>query len=247
MRVFPLLGFVWLFFCPPLYADMLGARLGVEYWQAQPEVKAGDAGAAGLLTLNDKGGTAWFARFEHPIPLVPNFVGRYQKIDFSDLAVLKNNVTLRQTNYNSVNSTFQRYRQQYLDLTAYYEIADSPLFSLDLGFSVRTLKADVALSNALSESSADASVTIPMLYLDSEIGVWGTSTTVFVNGVFSRYQSDINYDWRAGLSWRFIDISLLQSYLQVGWQQNQLSISNRDHLDVSAHNDGVFAGITVDF
>lgn len=247
MRVFPWLGIVVLACCPPVHADLLGARLGVDYWQVQPKVKAGDAGAAGLLALNDKAETAWFARFEHPIPLVPNVAARFQKIDVSDQGALPNRVTLSQINFDTVAPTLQRYRQQNLDLTAYYEIADNPVFSLDLGVSVRSLRAAVSLSNAANSSSEEASVTIPMLYLDSEIGVWGTSTTIFVNGAYSRYQSDINYDWRAGVSWRFIDVSLLQCYLQVGWQNSQLAISNRDQLDFAADHHGAFAGVSIDF
>jgi hypothetical protein len=65
------------------HADMLGARLGLDYWQARPLVTAGDPGLAGRFSLADTNELAWTARFEHPVPLLPNVAARHQQSTLS--------------------------------------------------------------------------------------------------------------------------------------------------------------------
>lgn len=236
-----------LFVAGPVTADMLGVRAGLEYWRAQPEVVAGNTGAAGRWSLEDANGMAWAARFEHPIPLVPNVAARYQQNDFSAQAPLLNSLQLGQVVYSAGQNIWQSQKYQSYDVTAYYELLDNPLLSVDLGLTARQLRIKSELNTSVVKSSADLSVLLPMFYLDTEVGVWGTDTVVFVKGNYSRYQSDLNYDWQAGIAWRFIDVAMFQAYLRVGWQNNKLAISDRDHLDVQANNSGGFAGLYLDF
>jgi outer membrane protein len=228
-------------------ADMLGVRAGLEYWRAQPEVVAGDTGAAGRWSLHDANGLAWTARLEHPIPLLPNVAARYQQNDYSAQGPLRDNLRLGQIGYSSGQSTWQYQKYQNYDVTAYYELLDNPLLSVDLGLTARSLRVKSELNTSVIKNSADLSVLLPMLYLNTEIGVWGTDTFVFASGNYSRYQSDLNYDWQAGVAWRFIDVAMFQAYLRAGWQKNKLSISDRDHLDVQANSSGGFVGLYLDF
>lgn len=231
----------------PATADLLGVRAGLEYWRAQPDMVAGDAGAAGGWSLNDANGLAWAARFEHPIPLVPNVAVRYQQNDYSAQAPLADNLRLGQIGYSAGQNTWQYQEYQHYDATAYYELLDNPLLSVDLGLTARRLAVKSELNTNLLNNSADLSVLIPLLYLDTEIGMWGTDTVFFANGHYSRYQSDLNYDWQAGIAWRLIDVAMFQAYLRAGWQYNKLSVSDRDHLDVQANSSGGFVGLYLDF
>lgn len=247
MRFISWIGLSLSILCPAVQADMLGVRLGVESWRAQPDIRAGDAGSAGTLTLADANGLAWSGRFEHPLPLLPNIAARYQRLNFSGQTQLRAPLSLGQVSYTAGLMAQQYYRMHYYDVTAYYEISDNPLFNMDFGVTARKVQSKINLSAIPAESGADLSVIIPMLYVDTEFGVWGTDTAIFATGVYSRYQSDINYDWRAGLSWRVIDIAMFQLYAKAGWQQSRLVVTNRDHLDVVADNAGGFAAIYFDF
>jgi outer membrane protein len=236
-----------LFVAGPVTADMLGVRAGLEYWQAKPEVVAGNTGAAGRWSLQDANGLAWAARFEHPIPLLPNFAARYQHNDYSAQAPLLDSLQLGQTVYSAGQNIRQYQKYQHYDVTAYYELIDNPLLSIDLGLTVRQLKVKSELNSNSINNTADLSVLLPMLYLDTEIGVWGTDTVVFAKGNYSRYQSDLTYDWQAGIAWRLIDVAMFQGYLRAGWQYNKQDISDRDHLDVQASSSGGFVGLYLDF
>lgn len=247
MKLLARMVFGFLFVAGPVTADMLGVRAGLEYWRAKPEVVAGNTGAAGRWSLNNASGMAWAARFEHPIPLLPNFAARYQQHDYSAQAPLLDSLRLGQTVYSAGQNIWQYQKYQHYDMTAYYELLDNPLLSVDLGLTVRQLKVKSALNTSVINNSANLSVMLPMLYLDTEMGVWGTDTVVFAKGNYSRYQSDLNYDWQAGIAWRFIDIAMFQAYLRAGWQYNKLAISDRDHLDMQANGSGGFIGLYLDF
>lgn len=247
MRLMVWMGCSAMLLSPVIKADMLGVRAGVDHWQAGPYIIGGDTAAAGPLTLNDAATQRWSARFEHPLPLLPNLAMQYQTITHSATAPLTQTIQLRQQNFQAGQSTAQQADMQHLDLTAYYELLDNPLFSLDLGLTVRKLDTDIELSSNLQHSRASAEVIVPMLFLDTEVGIWGTDTWLFAQTNYSRYQSDINYDWQAGISWRAVDIAMFQAYLRAGWRQEKQTLTNRDHLDFSLTDSGGFVGVAVDF
>jgi len=228
-------------------ADMLGARVGVDYWQVQPKLSAGDPGKAGQFVLDDANELAWYGRFEHPLPLLPNIAVRYQHSDVSANAALAETLVLAQKPFAAGTIASQHNSMKHIDLTGYYEVLDNPVLSLDLGLTARLLQSDVRLTAPSTAAARDLSVVLPMLFVDAEIGLWGTGTQWFFNGNYSQYQSDRNYDWRSGIAWRFIDIAMFQAHLRAGWQRAQTNISNRDQLDFASTNDGGFIGIDVDF
>ncbi len=229
------------------HADMLGARLGLDYWQARPSVTAGDTGLAGRFSSADANELAWNARFEHPLPLLPNVAARYQQSALSGQGALLSGITLDQKAFASGVVATQTHALKNIDVTAYYEILDNPLFRLDFGFTARLLRADLGLSAGAMSASRELTVTLPMLFVDAEMAIWGTDTHLFMQGNYSRYQSDRNYDWRGGIAWRVIDVALLQTYLRAGWQHTVVNINDRDHLDLHTDNDGGFVGIAIDF
>lgn len=228
-------------------ADMLGARIGVDYWQVQPKLSAGDPGKAGRLVLDDATELAWNGRFEHPLPLLPNIAVRYQHSAVSANAALATPIVLEQKTFTAGTVVTQYNSLKNTDITGYYEVFDNPVFSLDVGLTARLLQSDVRLTAPSTAAARDLSVVLPMLFVDAEIGLWGTGTQWFFNGNYSQYQSDRNYDWRSGIAWRFIDIAMFQAHLRAGWQRAQTNISNRDQLDFASTNDGGFIGIDVDF
>lgn len=228
-------------------ADILGVRIGVDYTEMSPSIVAGDAGQAGHLTLSDDRVLNWAARFEHPLPLLPNIAARYQRSGQHGQSALPATLTLSGKTFTSGSNTAQFNSVQIIDISAYYELLDNPVASLDVGITARNLKSDTALSTNMTSAEQGLNVHLPMLFVDAELGIWGTDTVVFMQGNYSKYQGDQNYDWRSGVAWRLIDITMLQVYVRAGWQRSVSLVSNRDHIDLRATNNGGFVGINFDF
>jgi len=228
-------------------ADMLGARVGLDYGQMKPSVTAGNTGQAGALALEDSKELTWFGRFEHPLPLLPNIATRYQHLTFSAIAPVGQSLMLDNAVVPAGADIEQFNAQKTVDITGYYEVLDNPVLSLDLGLTARLLRTDVRLGTGATAVSRDSSVVLPMLFVDAELGLWRTDTHWFLTGNYSQYQSDRNVDWRSGIAWRFIDIAMFQAHLRGGWQYSQSSITNRDQLDFYGKNEGAFIGLDVDF
>ncbi len=94
----------------PAQADtLLGVKVGADAWFANAKIDG---------NKSDDTSGSYYASIEHFIPLVPNFMVRYNNIDTG-------NVAFEQS-----------------DLTAYYEILDNDLVALDLGVTVSKFEGD---------------------------------------------------------------------------------------------------------
>ena len=77
MKTFlPALGMLMALSSPLAQADVLGVTLGAEWWQVNPEGRMGDAGFSQRLSFDDDSHSAFYAAFEHPIPLLPDRVSQ---------------------------------------------------------------------------------------------------------------------------------------------------------------------------
>lgn len=228
-------------------ADMLGMRIALDYSELSPSVIVGDAGHAGHLTLADDKAVNWTARFEHPVPLLPNIAARYQKATLRGQSTLPATLLLSGKTFIAGSLAEQLSSVQFIDVSAYYEILDNPVASLDLGVTARHLSSDTALSTTITSAERGLNVQLPMLFVDAELGVWGTDTVLFMQGNYSKYQGDRNYDWRSGIAWQLVDVAMLQAYIRAGWQRSVTSVLNRDHTDMKVNNSGGFIGMSIDF
>lgn len=228
-------------------ADMLGLRLGADYLDLNPEYQVGDSGFSADFALKNQRDVRLFARLEHPVPLLPELAVRYHRSNLRGQQRLAQAARLGGTEFVGGQLVELSSKVTQLDFVAYYELLDNPLLSLDAGGTIRQLNADMSWQSSSRQASADMSVLIPMLYLDAELAVWGTSTFLFAGGNYSRYQGDLNYDWQAGVAWQVIDITMFQLLLKAGWQQAEQLSNKRDQLDFSARYSGAFVGLSADF
>ncbi|WP_318479559.1 TIGR04219 family outer membrane beta-barrel protein [Photobacterium leiognathi] len=147
----------------PAQADtLLGVKVGADAWFANAKVDG---------NKSDDISGSYYASIEHFIPLVPNFMVRYNNIDTG-------NVAFEQS-----------------DLTAYYEILDNDLVALDLGVTVSKF-GSVKLNN--DDRFSDWQ---PTLYGNAEIGIPATPLTVFAQANAGNFDGTRLFDGQAGVKY----------------------------------------------
>ncbi|WP_305373558.1 TIGR04219 family outer membrane beta-barrel protein [Photobacterium leiognathi] len=147
----------------PAQADtLLGVKVGADAWFANAKVDG---------NKSDDTSGSYYASIEHFIPLVPNFMVRYNNIDTG-------NVAFEQS-----------------DLTAYYEILDNDLVALDLGVTVSKF-GSVKLNN--DDRFSDWQ---PTLYGNAEIGIPATPLTVFAQANAGNFDGTRLFDGQAGVKY----------------------------------------------
>jgi|JI7StandDraft_1071085.scaffolds.fasta_scaffold00488_12 outer membrane protein len=229
-------------------ADMLGATVGAEYWDAEAKASLADAGSTiSQLKFTDKRQPNFYARFEHPIPLIPNVAVRQQSLDFSGSTVLNADLRLNGTLFNSGTTIGNDVDFSFRDATAYYELLDNELVSVDAGVTARFINADAKLSTASVSTSKSVSFALPMLYARTEIGVLGTGMSVFAEGNYVSYSDNSLYDVQAGVGFELIDIPFFELLLKVGVKATQLELDDQDDIDADVNISGAFAAVEARF
>lgn len=191
----------------PAQADtLLGLKVGADAWFANAKVDG---------HKSDDTSASYYASFEHFIPLVPNFMVRYNNIDAG-------NVAFEQS-----------------DFTAYYEILDNDLVSLDLGLTM-TKFGGVKIQN--DDSFSDWQ---PTLYGSAEIGIPATPLTVFTQLNAGNVDGTRLFDGQAGVKYTIglvaADLNLRGGYRMMDYDFDKAK--NAGDVDLN----GWFAGVEVDF
>ncbi|PQJ64814.1 TIGR04219 family outer membrane beta-barrel protein [Photobacterium angustum] len=191
----------------PAQADtLLGVKVGADAWFANAKVDG---------HKSDDTSASYYASFEHFIPLVPNFMVRYNNID-------ADNVAFEQS-----------------DFTAYYEILDNDLVSLDLGLTM-TKFGGVKIQN--DDSFSDWQ---PTIYGNAEIGIPATPLTVFAQANAGKYDGTRLFDGQAGVKYTIglvaADLNIRGGYRMMDYDFDKAK--NAGDVDLN----GWFAGVEVDF
>lgn len=228
-------------------ADVTGVTAGVEMWQADPSITAGDTGYAQSLTAADENASAWYIAFEHPIPLLPNLALRRQSLDFSGSTTLAAELRLDGVVFPKNTVLDNQLKLAYTDASLYYELLDNDLVSLDLGLTARFVKGDANASTANSSASTDFSVPLPMIYWNANLGIPATSASLFFTGNYVNYSDNAFYDARAGLAYEVIDATAMSLAVKLGVQKLDLDVQDQDDLDAKVAIDGAFLAVEIDF
>ncbi|KJG15292.1 TIGR04219 family outer membrane beta-barrel protein [Photobacterium angustum] len=191
----------------PAQADtLLGVKVGADAWFANAKVDG---------HKSDDTSASYYASFEHFIPLVPNFMVRYNNIDTG-------NVAFEQS-----------------DFTAYYEILDNDLVSLDLGLTA-TKFGSVKLNS--DDRFSDWQ---PTIYGNAEIGIPATPLTVFAQANAGKYDGTRLFDGQAGVKYTIglvaADLNIRGGYRMMDYDFDKAK--NTGDVDLN----GWFAGVEVDF
>ncbi len=188
----------------------LGADLEVGLWS--PSYNTGSS--AGEISGDSKSIFA-SATFEHPVPLIPNF-----KLSLSE-----------------VNNDSYEYTK--LDYTAYYEILDNDMLSIDLGLGVSQFSGGKFLNQEFSGA-------IPHAYLDAELALPFLNTTLYTDIHHLNYDGSQVTDAIAGLRYDF-NLIAVDLGLKAGYRVQSFDTKDFDDLSFDVKTDGYFVGVQADF
>lgn len=247
MKTFlPALGVLMSLSCPQALADVLGLTVGAEWWQANPDGRMGDTGYSQPLNFDDDSHSAFYAAFEHPIPLLPNLLMRRQTLSFQGDTVLAGELRLFDTRYAAQSLVNNELSVEYTDASFYYELLDNDIVSLDMGLTARFLQTDLVIRQTTSVARG-VSTPMPMLYGNANIGIFGTNSSLFFTGNYGRYDGQGMSDLRAGFAYEWIDLAAFSLTVKLGVQRLELELNNEDRMDADLVTDGAFIGVEADF
>lgn len=243
--------------CASAQADtLLGLYIGGHIWANQAEGSFAEGNVAqATFSFNDETQGSYFVALEHPIPLIPNVKIASTILDTTGSTTLNNSFDFGGETYDAsgpLNTTFDT---SYVDYTFYYEILDNDLLTFDLGLTARDLDTQVNLTGNVTNggvvipttSKVEASGFVPLVYMNTVIGLPFTGFNVFAEANFISYDDSRFYDYQVGVSYELLDNLAVDLNLTVGYRAVKLELNDIDDLYSNLTFDGIFAGAIVHF
>lgn len=227
-------------------ADVLGLVVGGESWRADT-TQSLSAGSE-LRAENTSQQPGFYLRFEHPVPLLPNIGVRQQQLRYSASGTAITPLMLGQQSLATGTSVQLNSSGQLREVLAYYELLDNPLLDVDAGLAFRQL--DLSLQARTSSGVVlDQPVQRwrPAVYANLALSVWGTEHQLFAQATYSDLRDDVMRDWRAGIAWRWLDITPIQSSLILGYRHSQLELHDVSNTSAVLRQQGPYLALEFDF
>ena len=192
-----------------LHADTIIGS-DIEVGMWQPEYSSGNSTVKG-----DSKSVFASATLEHPVPMLPNLKGAYSTVK-SD-----------------------KYEYTKLDATAYYEVLDNDLVSIDLG-----LGASQYMDGKFNGVGFKG--TLPHIYVDAELSLPMISSTLYTDIKYMDYDDNTVTDAIAGVRY---DFNLVAADLGVkaGYRVQSINTQDLGGQKFDIKTDGYFIGLHADF
>jgi len=193
-----------------LHADtIIGSDVEVGVWQP-------DYSLAGKTIKGESKSIFASATLEHPVPMLPNLKGSYSTVKSKG-----------------------NYEYTKLDATAYYEVLDNDLVSIDLGLGASRYT-DGKFKGVGFKG------TLPHLYLDAELSLPMISSTLYTDIKYMDYNDNTVTDAMAGLRY---DFNLIAADLGVkaGYRVQSIDTQDLGGQTFDIKTDGYFIGLHADF
>jgi outer membrane protein len=201
-------------------ADAIGTYFGGDIWLS---------GVDGTLKYNtDEFTTSYedtynyriYAKFEHPIPLIPNASLRFSNIDVEG------------------SGSNENINLQTMDYTLYYEFLDNSIVSLDAGVTLRMLKGTYEDGG----DKYDFDAPLPMGYLSAEVGLplFPLKGFAMVNAI--GLSGDVYGDAEVGVAYMINPGYVLDWSIRAGYRIQTLDLDDIDNVTADATIDGAFVG-----
>jgi outer membrane protein len=228
------------------HADMLGFRIGAYSWQPDYEGTVRSGGEKVDLQrdlgYSDDDASVIFLALEHPVPVLPNVLLQHTQLDSSASTVLNRSFTFDDVTYSISDSVTTDVDLTHTDLTLYYEILDNWV-ELDLGLTVRHFSNEVSIRSATAgDSSADLSVTLPMVYAAARFNLPLSGLYIAVDGSGASYSGDRLIDYRALIGYE----TSIGLGVEVGMRKFDLSYED-DNDEANIKADGVYGQVFYHF
>ena len=232
-------------------ADMLGARLGVNYWdfdingkaRYQSTNPADDIDVNNDLGYNNDTLTSFYAILEHPAPLIPNIKVVGTSIDSDANGTLSSNFSWGNTVFTINEDVQSAVQLDQIDVALYWRILDN-VANLDIGINAKYLDMDATITGATSGSdTASASGLVPMLYAGVGIDLPLTGLGVSADGAYIGFEGS-----------KFYDFTLRATYdspwflgVEAGYRKLKLDLDDFDNSYADIEFDGPYLGAYVHF
>lgn len=225
-------------------ADVMGGRFGANSWLQNYSGNVESGGASidveDDLGYDDETGYNIYFALEHPIPVLPNILLQYSKID-ADASGFLDDVEFDGITYSgAVDSSIDI---THGDVTLYYEILDN-WANLDLGLTGRVFTNGIEITDVSTgiKGSLDIDYVIPLLYAEARFDLPLTGLSLGVTGSGIAYDGDTLYDAKATVAYEFA----FGLGLEAGYRAFDLDYDDDDdRADVTI--EGAFAGLYWDF
>lgn len=214
-------------------ADTLGFAVGSEQWKADYSgTLSSDSGALqgsqidieNDLGFSDDSHKILWAKFEHPIPLLPNL--RIAKSDLSSSATstLSRELIFNGETYSASEQTASEFDLSNTEYTLYYELLDNWL-NLDMGITLRKYDGLVSLTTSPSGSNLNEQETLDMslplvfaaaradlpftgFFVDAELNIISYDGDSLADTAFGvGYESDFGLGAKAGYRKMALDVT----------------------------------------
>lgn len=240
-------GILGLSVVPFAHADMLGATVGMGAWHPQVDTQLGATGFGQTWQQTHNQPTSWWLAFEHPVPVMPNVQLARQQFSTKQQGVLEHAWSVGGQDFNANTNLVVQTETKLTDLTAYYELVDFELVSVDAGVALRWLQGDLHAQANASQGQLKWSGVLPALYLNSRVELFATDMFLYAKGHYAKYQQHHWWDTQVGLKYQWLDLVAMSGELVLGWQVADIAIIDKHQSDYLQRMDGIFVGLEFDF
>ncbi|MBL4822505.1 MAG: TIGR04219 family outer membrane beta-barrel protein [Colwellia sp.] len=237
--------------CTSAQADtLLGLYIGGHMWANQAEGSFGEGSDnQAAFDFNDENQGSFFVALEHPIPLIPNIKIASTTLDTVGGATISGSFTFEGETYSANSALDTTFDASYVDYTFYYELFDNDLLTFDFGITARDLESQITVVEQATTQNSNLSVSgiIPLLYVNTVIGLPFTGFNVFAEANFLSYDDNTVYDYQIGVSYELLDNLAIDLDLTLGYRAVKLELNDIDDLYSDLTFDGIFAGAIIHF
>lgn len=230
------------------HADsVLGIYAGADLWQSRNSGHFANDEPMQQFDFKNRSQQAYYLAFEHFIPIVPNLRLQQVSLQTEGSVRLADAFSFAGEDFHAGGQLTSSISLRNTDYIFYYELFDNPLFSFDLGISAKHLKGDFVVASAGAGATAPLNQWLPMLYLNTKVGILTTGLEVFLAGSISAVKDGQLYDAQVGVAYQLVDALLVDARLKLGFRAMDLSLEGLDNLYADMTFKGLFAGIELHF
>jgi len=235
-------------------ADTLGGEVAIGGWRHDPSgwilYPNTDPTATRLdvdddLHLDTQSDLYLRAKFEHPLPIVPNLRLGYVHTATEGDGQVNREFTFGDITFGASENIHTKTELDNYDATVYYEVLDTGV-DIDLGLTLRYMDGYVTVTSQTTglEDTADIDFFIPMVYANVRTPVpFLEGLSVGAEGNWIGYDGSTVFDLQADVRYTFA----MGVGLEAGYRWQKIKLDDVDDTDADIDIDGFFVGLVWDF
>ena len=228
---------------------LLGLYIGGSVWDTETSGSFGDKNAQNDFSFKDEKNNNFFVALEHPIPFLPNVKIVNTELATDGYSQLTADFTFDDVDFTAGTEVNTDFDISFIDYTFYYELFDNDLLTFDVGITARDFDGDIMVMTLDNSVTSTLGVTdvVPMLYVNTIIGLPFTGLNIFAEGNFLSLDDQDIYDYQAGISYALLDNLAVDLDVMVGYRAANMELDDMDGLYSNLDFKGLFVGAVVHF